>query len=430
MTVDDVYDNAVEKKSPLILNNIADGNYNCDPPSLMMRYYNCNGKGVLESVETYEDERIELRDPPPALMQDLQKIAEDESAQGETTEDETRDPAISNGLLAKARRGTASSVVLEAGKQQHYEKQSIDGPQGNSKTKKRNLTKSFVEIPFYAKLIGNKDIDEVEDDVSEDTAVLVAAAAKWRIAKELHTVRSSFSTESEQVLRGRYSFVRDESNWKETDEKIVALPTDAEVAAAATKQSEEALRDQYSVVHDESNWNEMDEKIACFPPIQNNKNVDAATDAHCRSADEASHAHKDLLDKHLLDPPGGHRAENYYAIKNELEPPSHNIRVEPEQRIKAEPEPSYNNEDNDNDNELPGHDEEQNQLLLPDEEAEMEEGKSQLPLYARTLSVSLKQLEKQQFTNQSRLSEQRLRLERRKKHRMQRQQTTKSSLPI
>ncbi len=348
MTVDDVFDSAVEKKSPLILNHIADGNYNCDPPSLMMRYYNCHGKGVLEAVETYEDERIEPRDPPPP-MQDLPKIAEDESVEGETAEDETRDPAISNGLLAEARCGTASSVILEAGKQQ-----------------------------------------EVEGDVSEDTAVLVAAAAKWRIAKELHIVRSSFSTESEQVFRDRYSVVRDESHRKETDEKIVALPTDAEVAAAATKQSEEALRDRYSVVHDESTWDETDEKIAAFPPIENNRSLNTATNADCSSTEEAFRAHK-----HLLDPPGDHRAENY-AIENEQEQPTH-----------------YNDENNEH--ELPGHDEEQNQLL---------------PIYARTLSVSLKQLEKQQFTNQSRLSEQRLRLERRKKHRMQRQQTTKASLPI
>lgn len=414
MTVDDVFDNAVEKKSPLILNHIAEGNYNCDPPSLMMRYYNCHGTGFLESVDTNDDERIEPRDPPPP-MQDLQKIAEDESERRETAEEETRDPAIPKGLLAKARCGTSSSVVLEAGKQQHYEKQPIEG---NPKTKKRNL-KSFVEIPIYAKLIGNEDIinEEVEDDESEDTAVLVAAAAKWRIAKELHIVRSSFSTESEQVFRDRYSVAPKKST--RNDEKIVALPTDAEVAAAATKQSEEALRDRYYVAYEEESTYKEDERIAALPSIENNNKNNNVTGFS--SADEALHAHKHHLDKHLLDPPGAHRVENY-AIKSEEGPPTLDIRVTSGQCFKPEPEPSYTDENN----ELPGHEEEKNQLLLRDEE--QKEGKSQLPLYAQTLSMTLNKLEKQQFTNQSLLSEQRLRLERRKQQRMQKQQATKSSI--
>jgi len=424
MIVDDVFDNAVENKSPVNHMSLGEA-IACEPPNFVMGYYNCQGTGVLESVETYDDdsiaERTETRDPPPPIQEE----SEDDDSEDDDSDDddsdiedsdieEVGDSVPTKGLLAKARCGTSSFVVLEARKKQQYDKKQQPIPESPRRNKKK---KSSVQIPVYDKSAAKKRVflttaevmaklgEEVFDETLDDEA-LAAAAERWRIAKERYIVRAHRSTESEEP------------------------------------ESEEPHRERYSVAHDDepcSNDKEEsnDEEDKKQPDAATDTiEIDVATDdvdADIASGDDDASAPEEKFheEKSPEDPPGTHQVVNS-AIENNG-PSTVDILVETFNHAKIEPEPSCSHDD-----QSPIDEEEENDLLLPenDDEAEdeekceddevvEEEEDPSVPLYLRNLSRSLKQLERQEVSNMSRLSEQRLRLEQRKQHQMEQRQTTK-----
>jgi hypothetical protein len=197
--IDQVFDSAMEKKSPLILNHlalvdaIAEGA--CNGP---MGYYDCHGRSALESVITRdsnmgddddddddddaddeneeadaEAEETEPRDPPPPsfgsdptppsfgsestpLPKHKKRLLSLRNQRVETTASACEDLLLlPNGLLAKSRAETASSFVmnmLEASKNKNFQNQSSyssnnSSPSSNKSKKKEN--QFVITVPIY-----------------------------------------------------------------------------------------------------------------------------------------------------------------------------------------------------------------------------------------------------------------------------------------
>lgn len=414
MIVDKVIDSAMEKKSPPSLNHASLGEaIACEPPNFIMGYYNCQGTGVLESVDTYDDddsiaERTDLRDPPPPIQEEQQEQDKQEDSDGFDSEDDEIDDSLApKCFLAKARCGTSSSsVVVEAGKQEQCD---------NKKHKNNNKDKNSVKLPVH----GNKSMDDkriflttaevmakLGEDVFDETLddeELAAAAERWRIAKERYIVRASLSTVSEESRRDELC----------SDEK-------EEIKAGGLSPETEDQKKQADAATTDT--------IAAEDVPTND------ADAGITSRDDAgSPPEEELLEeKSPQDPPGTHQVMNG-AIDNNNGTSTVDIPVETFNHFKIEPEPTCSHENNkaleeETDFVLPedggnaGEDQEEEHYEV--EELEEEEDPL-VPLYLRNLSRSLKQLERQELSNKSRLSEQRLLLEQRRQRRMDRRQTTK-----
>ena len=239
--IDQVFDNAMEKKSPLILNHLAFGDViaegTCSGP---MGYYDCHGRSALESVITHdstmgdddddnadeneetgaEAEETEHRDqPPPSFGSDptppsfgsestplpkhkKRQLSSLQNRRVETTASACEDfLLLPNGLLAKSRAETASSFVMNTMKK-NFKNQSSNSSPSSGKSKKKD-NQFLITVPLHTgnnksetdalPLAGaaafvktntrtRKTVILAKDD--DDDNVIAAATARWRAAKK------------------------------------------------------------------------------------------------------------------------------------------------------------------------------------------------------------------------------------------------------
>jgi hypothetical protein len=446
--IGDVYDSAVEKKSPLILNHmafseaIASGG--CASP-LAMSCYAYEDPGVLQTIITHDsylndsdEEEAEPRDPPPPSSgSDLEGDAgdDDEASRDPPPPSFGSDPTppkhIEDGniddyrvpmrswrprsplpniiveepsdtenivsspknLLAKAREETASpcaSNMLEASKHLNFENQSISSPK-SGKTKEHQYK---VTLPLYAS-------EPVGRKIELDLPLEMAASPRKEQNEDQAKQQSSEdaikeAAEAKWIAAKERCSIPDCFSGEEVVDNELALPElwNNPSGAYHEEEGEHALADDVTV--------EYDGLAAAFA---------ASSNAKSEGHDDDDGPSSEPQGRKTMDPPG------YESAAPEDDDGDEAILyvVESLKRSVVSTKSTLSS---------------QHSTPIDERQTEGEEGShSYHSAHFPELSTTLKELEDQQAANRSMLFEQRLRHQQRKTQRKEQQKASLSFSP-